>query len=116
MFFSQTISVYILMIQRISALGVQSVLSGEKDIEVLVLQPNCHMNLQAITDFRPDVVITDAATCSLQSAAALARIKKSGVTRFLFLHSRSDEEAAEILALGADGVIGRSAPAESLAV
>jgi DNA-binding NarL/FixJ family response regulator len=116
MFCSQTISVYILMQQRISALGLQSVLAREKDMEVLVLKPDSGNHMQAIRNFCPDILITDAPTFCLQSNSALTKIIKSGTTKILFLCSASGDEAAEILALGADGLIARSARAELLAV
>lgn len=115
MFYSQPISVYVLMRQRISALGVQSVLSNEKDMEVLVLTPNFVVDLRLVAHFRPDVVITDAHTCSRQSARALARIKESGATKFLFLCSSATDDSTDILTLAADGVIAKSSPAASLA-
>jgi two-component system, NarL family, response regulator DesR len=116
MFCSQTISVYIMIQQRISALSLQSILSREEDMEVLVLPPHSCDNLRAIIDFRPDIVITDETTCGLHSPSALAEIKRSGATRFLFLCAPCGDEAAEVVALGADGVISRTAPAELLAV
>ena len=116
MFCSQTISVYVLMRHRVLGLGVQNILSNEQDLEVLVLPPDYTTTLKSIADFRPDVVITDVETCSLQSATELESVKTSGSTKFLFLYNSGEREAAEILALGADGVIAKSANADLLTV
>ncbi len=95
---------------------MQSILSNEQDLEVLVLPPDYTSTLKSISDFRPDVVITDVETCSLQSATELESVKASGSTKFLFLYNSAEREAAEILALGADGVIAKSANADLLNV
>ena len=115
MFCSQIISVYILVRQKISALGLQSVLCREKDMEVVVLQPDSLTNLQAIVDFRPDIVITDSTTYNQQPVAVLDKIRRSQPTRFLFLCASAGREATEIMSLGADGVIASFSPAELLA-
>lgn len=114
MFCTPTISVYILMLRRLSALNLQSVLAREKDIEALVLKPDNLSNLEAIIRFSPDVVITDEATFSLLSADALRQIK-DGATRFLFL-SPAESDGGGVPSPEADGVISASSPAELLAV
>lgn len=111
---NQTISVYVMMRQRISALGIQQVLSTEKDLEVIVLAPKYATDLRRVCDFRPDVVITDVDTCSRQPADAIQEIRESGSTKFLFVYSPSGDSTAVAVKLGADGLVSKSSPAGTL--
>ncbi len=114
MYCSQPISVYVMMKQRVTALGVQHVLAEESDIEVVVLSPELSVNPFRIADFRPDVLITDLDTCSKQSSSVLQKLKVGGGTKILFLYSPASDNAADVLKLGADGLIAKSSPAGSL--
>lgn len=110
----QTISVYVMIKQRISALGVQNILASEKDIEVIVLPPKYAGDLKRICDFRPDVVVTDVETCSRQSPDVIADIRKDGNTKFLFVYSPAADSTSSAVKMGADGLVAKSSPACAL--
>lgn len=110
----QPISVFVLMTQRVSALTVQSILAAERDIEVIVLDRECS-NINQLLNFAPDLVITDAESCSRQPAKSIAALRGNGITKFLFLYSASQNSTAAAVKLGADGLISKSSPAHELA-
>lgn len=111
----QTISVFVLMKQRVSALTVQSLLSAENDMEVIVLDQKCS-NLSQLSDFAPEVVITDLETCSRQPAESIQALREKGVTRFLFLYKPSKDSTSAAISLGADGLISKSSPSHELSL
>jgi DNA-binding NarL/FixJ family response regulator len=112
--FNQTISVFVLMKQRVSALTVQSILSSERDIEVIVLDKK-FSNLNQLFDFSPDIVITDMETCSRQPAKSFAALREKCNTRFLFLYAASHDSTSAAVRAGADGLISKSSPSHELA-
>lgn len=103
------------MKQRVTALSVQSILSAESDMEVIVLDKKCS-NLDQLFNFAPDLVITDLETCSRQPAKSVAALRENGITRFLFLYAPTQDSTSAAIKLGADGLISKSSPSHELSL
>lgn len=97
--------------------GLRSLFSAEEDIRVLATASDGERLIDAVTRFRPDVVITDLQMEYLDGLSCLAKIREiSPQTRVLILTAYTDGQTMQsVLRSGADGLLLKTDPPEQAA-
>lgn len=87
--------------------GLRSLLAAEDDIQVIASASDGERLLDAVTRFKPDVVITDIQMPYMDGLTCLDHIRRSNpATRVLLLTANPDGETLQaVLASGADGLL-----------
>jgi two-component system nitrate/nitrite response regulator NarP len=99
----------------ITLAGLQSLLSGERDVNVVARCADGHAALRAVQSFEPDILVVDQDMPVLDGVTILKQLRAAGdQTPMVLLATANNERLAEALSLDVEGIVFKHSDPKNL--